>query len=789
MRVTIIKRILPVLVLALTPLLAVVPVSAAADTCTWTGAANIDSANAGNWTGCDNTNQPEAGDALVFPAGATTSIVAWNTALNFESITFTGDNYVITPGTETLATDYISFIGNSNVINSDVSIISNAGTNGWFGGGTSNEINGDVALNIGGANDIASQVNGSLEISGVISGAIDDLTNQSSTATGTLTLSGVNTFTGNIILNSGVMDCSSANCFGDDANVVREVTSSSTGKFLFSSSLSLDNDISLFSDSNTDAIEIADGVDITHTGALTLNINADVNMLIGSGTASYINTGNITLSSATHQLDFIGEAGTSSIVRFNGVANSAAGSEISVENAILYMGNGGPLGTFTGLNGDLRAKGDSVLSATRNDALGTTTGDTTLEAGSRMSLGSNTPSLPENITVTGDATIFRSASAGNDSGISGDITLTADLTLDPGASAGDLNMTGEISGTGNITAGHLFSSGGTLRLASPTGNSYIGSFTVEDGALVQTITANQNQVTGDLTIDDGQFTINSANTVSDSANVTVNTGATFSVFDEDTIASLAGTGTLELGDTLTIAGSTDTTFTGDVSGTDNIVYSGSGTLNLSPSNGSTNPGTVALEVANGTVTSDIDITKFITSITGGTLSGKGVFSTTTLTTGAFAPGNSPGCNTVSGDLNLNGGSFIVELDGTTACTEYDQTTVTGTVNIAGATLTVTPGFTATVGDVFTIIDSDTLTGTFSGLADGSTVGVNGQNFRINYADGAVTLTALAQTVTTPVADEETTVLSNTGSNIIVSLVVGSTLLLMSGAMTLRRQNI
>jgi hypothetical protein len=48
-------------------------VSAAADSCTWTGATDSTFAEAGNWTGCDNGNVPEAADTLVFGSSATPS--------------------------------------------------------------------------------------------------------------------------------------------------------------------------------------------------------------------------------------------------------------------------------------------------------------------------------------------------------------------------------------------------------------------------------------------------------------------------------------------------------------------------------------------------------------------------------------------------------------------------------------------------------------------------------------------------------------------------------------------
>src|SRR5262249_49830885 len=88
-----------------------------------------------------------------------------------------------------------------------------------------------------------------------------------------------------------------------------------------------------------------------------------------------------------------------------------------------------------------------------------------------------------------------------------------------------------------------------------------------------------------------------------------------------------------------------------------------------------------------------------------------------------------GAGTLSVNDNLglklaSGGTYAVDLNGLTAGTQYDQTTVNGAVNLNGAALNVTSGFTPAVGDSFTIINNDgtdSVVGTFAGLPEGSTV--------------------------------------------------------------------
>lgn len=134
---------------------------------------------------------------------------------------------------------------------------------------------------------------------------------------------------------------------------------------------------------------------------------------------------------------------------------------------------------------------------------------------------------------------------------------------------------------------------------------------------------------------------------------------------------------------------------------------------------------------------------------GGTLKGTGTVANVTSTGGAISTGDSPGClNT--GNLSLDSSStFDEEISGTTVCTDYDQTNVTGTVSLGGATLNTTllSGFEPNLNDSFTIINndgSDAVTGTFNGLPEGGTFQIDGNTYTISYVGGTgndVVLTA------------------------------------------------
>ena len=162
---------------------------------------------------------------------------------------------------------------------------------------------------------------------------------------------------------------------------------------------------------------------------------------------------------------------------------------------------------------------------------------------------------------------------------------------------------------------------------------------------------------------------------------------------------------------------------------------------------------------NAILTEAEEIANKITVYEGGILKGVGkVAGIDVQTGGTLAPGNSPGCIVSNGDLTLSG-SYDIEIAGKTVCTEYDQTDVTGAVDVTGGTLNVAflSSFVPALNDEFMIIKNDAadaVTGTFTGLVNGASVVVAGITFQINYDGGdgndvTLTATAVPATVTTP----------------------------------------
>lgn len=141
-------------------------------------------------------------------------------------------------------------------------------------------------------------------------------------------------------------------------------------------------------------------------------------------------------------------------------------------------------------------------------------------------------------------------------------TINNDIKLNAGGNiikaVGDMSFNGVLSGVGSITK----SGNGTVTLRGA--NTYTGKTVVAQGTL----------------------TTSTANRISDSSTVEVQSGATFSIGGSETIASLEGAGTVSIGgNNLTVSSANTATFVGLLSSTTGtFTKSGIGTQTLSAGN-------------------------------------------------------------------------------------------------------------------------------------------------------------------------------------------------------------
>ncbi len=245
------------------------------------------------------------------------------------------------------------------------------------------------------------------------------------------------------------------------------------------------------------------------------------------------------------------------------------------------------------------------------------------------------------------------------------------------------------------------------------------------------------------------------------------TGGTFSGIVAQNATSITTDGAVSSSADINLQTTGDITVqTGGLSGAANVILSPGGTATFAGGTLSNYGGTTTLAGGTTLVNGAIDNSGgTVTVQSGATLGGTGTINrpVSVESGGMMAPGTSPGILSANSTTFAAGSSFDVEVNGAaTAGTDYDQLNISGTVTIdPAATLNLSGTVTgATGGEVLTIIKndgSDPVSGTFAGLANGSTVTINGQDFRLFYNSGDgndVVLIAAATSVTTVYVNDD-----------------------------------
>lgn len=749
----------------LSPLLA----SAAADTCTWTGATSANWSDGTNWTGCDNGGVPENGDTLLFAQSGSNKSMNNNIAgLTPNQVQITGTGYTFGGNALTFVTSGGAFSASQdatvnlqvafNAFNDGGSVstgktltfaqpvaFSNTGGNYWTGGGL-------VVFN------------------GTITGAAGTFQARNGI---TLKVAGSgNTYTSSTVgaESNSHFQCGSTTCFGSNANSI--YSGGGIVDLLVAGTYSNSIQTSIVTPDDS-WIKAFDNVTLSGTATVTDPLNI---AQYGSGAKNLQFTGTINLVSSSN-VTFDGTDSNNSLIHVNSGLNGSG--SVDVKNAYVQMN------TANTYDGATNVHAGGILSAENATALGGTSAGTTVESGGELRLGGSSAfTSNEPLTIEGSGigsvggAIKNAATA--DVVLGGSIALTDDTTISSTDDA-NLNLNGQITGTGNITT-YAPSTNHTIFFANGTPNTYVGTFTNTGG---QTYLTGTNAATGDVyatPTDPSDMAIISAgdNVIAPTATLHLSDGGMYATNGgSNTVAGLTGTGgeirLIASTDVLTINQNFNSTYAGIFDGgshSGTVIKKGTGILMLT---GDSTTDNVKFENQGGStsVNGDQSVNDF--TITGGKLKGTGTAGNVTITNATVAPGNSPGALHVT-SLAFNGTStFEEEIAGATAGTQYDQLIASGTVNLGSSTLSLNPSYTPANGTVFTIVQAGTVTGTFAGLADGATVTANGLTFRVNYTGTTVTLTYLSGTVTTTPSSGSTS-LVDTGTNALLTIIASATLM-------------
>jgi|GEM_PF-2299728 autotransporter-associated beta strand protein/VCBS repeat-containing protein len=528
--------------------------------------------------------------------------------------------------------------------------------------------------------------------------------NLAKTGDGRLTLSGSNSYEGTTTVTGGTLAISAAsNISTNEVFLSGDVTFATAGNTLTLGNIFTiaDDTTVTFNQTGSGHLTLSGQVAGGAVGGLLIksgggnmtlanNEELGANVQINNGTLNAkasvdsLGYGTVTLAGGTLAFSDAGTFGNAITVSADATISHSANVTLSGE----ISGSGDLIKSGTGV---LTLSGDSanysgniflnqgVIIAAHNNALGNTTGSTTVASGTTLRIGDGL-ALAENLTISGVGinAAYGALKINEGSGsatLTGDITLAADSLIGAFNAGDSLTLSGVISGDFDLTK----VGSGTLTLSGA--NTHSGAVTVSQGTLA----------------------LSGGSSIGDSSAVTVSSGATLSLTGGDeTIGSLSGSGAVALSYGLIVGNASSTVFSGVISSTNSsgITKVGSGSLTLSGANtytGSTivNAGTLYLENGSAiadssavTINSGAEIELYISDETIGSLAGAG---TLTLNGGSLTVGGNNSDTIFSGQIQDGGnsGGLIKTGSGTLTLTAGDGiNTYSGGTSVDSGTLAI-----------------------------------------------------------------------------------------------------
>ena len=737
------------------------------------------------------------GGANPYTITSTTSTAGILSAITAAAIIF--NNYDSSP--VTIAAPILDNSGTAVILNGPGTTVF-SGTNQYAGDTT---ISNGATLKIGdpgslGGGSYAGNItdNGTLEysssvpqtLSGTLSGS-GGLTKDGSSST--LTLAGAGTYTGPTVLKSGTLSVANSSALTLSSSVTLGDPTATAGSAILDANggINYTNPISVVGANQTDSI-VSSSNNETFSGAITLT-GSTLNLTSasgpgvltdsggGSGTGNLVtaNNGNsvIIVSGAWNSAGTVTNTGTGpgAVSVSSVLGSSITGVQQNSSTSPLVLGGASTYSSGTTINaGILQMNGNSSLTGSgatttfSNGPLGV--GPLTIGASGTLDLNGNTIAAT---VLAGSGVIGSSASGSTPAAkltiVAGATPQTYAGTIVAGLQGGTRLVAIGLVGTGSMlftnanntySGGTSIGSGTMFVIASSTGTP--GALT--SGPLgIGPITLGSASSGGLLSIG-GAFTVGNAfsvsatptagtNTIASTTDNNVVVSGAISLSGNATITQVANTGT----NALTVSGAVSST----AAGTQTLTFSGPGSNILVSSAIGTGTGTVAATIASGNVTfAGANTYIGATTINGGTLTVSGSTSaasavtvgtlgalagTGTLGGGVFVSGAlDPGGAGAVGTLTLGGLSFtstgVLNLD--LGAASSDEIIVTGSANLALGTLQIANS-SMPINTTVTILHSTgTLTNTFNGLSDGSSITFASGIYTVHYdtVNNNVTLT-------------------------------------------------
>ncbi|MBT8562848.1 filamentous hemagglutinin N-terminal domain-containing protein [Polynucleobacter paneuropaeus] len=520
---------------------------------------------------------------------------------------------------------------------------------------------------------------GNATLSGVISG-LGSITQAGS---GSVTLSGANTYTGTTTVNGGTLTAGVS-------------TSGSTGAFGYGSNVTVNGGTLALGSYNETVGSVTignSGGSITGSGTLTATSYAFTNTSSNAATISAI------LAGSGASLTQSG-AGTTTL---SGANTYTGGTTIS--GGILKTGSatalGGSAGTVTVASGAALDLNGQTLTNTNPLTLN----GTGISSGGALTNSSATAGTYAGLITLGSASSINASSGNIVISNTGTITgATYGLTLT------GTNTASSIASIIGTTSGALTKSGtGTWTLSGA--NTYTGGTTISAGTLVASTSAS---ALGSSTVTLGDS--------SGSANATLQVATTGLTYSNPIVLSSGTSGTLTIGNT----GTASTTFSGGVTGSNNLVISegaSSGTITFATGS-LNNTGTITNSGSgSGTTTISAAVGSNVTGIAESSSNSALTLSGAITTAGTTFTNSGTNTLTISGGISGTGTGNVIFNNNSSGTITVSTTSInnTGTITNSGSGTGTTTISAAVGSNVTGVIENGTSPLTLSG-SNGSFTG-------------------------------------------------------------------